>query len=35
MDEGTLDKTFLNYVPEAEKGNQLSESLIFMEIYKK
>ena len=35
MDEGTLDKTFLNYVPEAEKGNQLSESLIFMEIYNK
>ena len=35
MDEGTLDKTFLNYLPEAEKGNQLHKSLIFMEIYNK
>ena len=26
MDEGTLDNTFLKYLPEAEKGNQLQKS---------
>ena len=35
MDEGTLDKTFLNNLQDAEKGNQLQKSLIFLEIYNK
>jgi len=31
--EKLFDKSFNNYLPEAEKGNKLQESIIFMELY--